>query len=389
MISQVGEIVLAAASEALQARSGLVILLARDGNGFETIASQNTLPEFAGTWMQFLTNPPKSVLDSAIAGESLFAGSKKELVKSFPDLAALPLPEGRSFASTPLMVESRAVGSLVLTFSPERTLGVEDRALLLALARLCAQAIERARLYEAEQEAREAAESAEERTRRLQAITASLSQALTPAEVVAEVVEQCMTAFGAQSSTVARLIDDGRTFQLLRYAGSEEEIGRQWQTWPADMHTPMSEAIRTLSPIFMESKEEILTRFPALQARIVTSLESSVCIPLLFESGAIGAMSIGFAKRRRFSEDDADFLMALGRQCAQALERTRLYEAEKKARAEAEAAQQREAFLAEASAILASSLDYETTLQSVAQLCVPYLGDWCIIDTVEEDGHES
>ncbi len=45
----------------------------------------------------------------------------------------------------------------------------------------------------------------------------------------------------------------------------------------------------------------------------------------------------------------------------------------------------RHAFLARASAILSTSLDYETTLASVAELCVPDLGDWCAIDVLEND----
>ncbi|HEY0736048.1 MAG TPA: ATP-binding protein [Herpetosiphonaceae bacterium] len=43
-------------------------------------------------------------------------------------------------------------------------------------------------------------------------------------------------------------------------------------------------------------------------------------------------------------------------------------------------------FLAEASRLLSNSLDYETTLQSVAQLSVPILADWCAVDIVQEDG---
>jgi PAS domain S-box-containing protein len=39
-------------------------------------------------------------------------------------------------------------------------------------------------------------------------------------------------------------------------------------------------------------------------------------------------------------------------------------------------------FLAEASALLASSLDYETTLQRVAQLAVPHIADWCAVEIV-------
>lgn len=43
-------------------------------------------------------------------------------------------------------------------------------------------------------------------------------------------------------------------------------------------------------------------------------------------------------------------------------------------------------FLAEASAILASSLDYQTTLAGVARLAVPQLADFCIVDVVDDAG---
>jgi PAS domain S-box-containing protein len=43
-------------------------------------------------------------------------------------------------------------------------------------------------------------------------------------------------------------------------------------------------------------------------------------------------------------------------------------------------------FLAEASAALASSHDYRTTLASVARLAVPELADWCVVDMVEAEG---
>jgi signal transduction histidine kinase len=49
-------------------------------------------------------------------------------------------------------------------------------------------------------------------------------------------------------------------------------------------------------------------------------------------------------------------------------------------------AEARSAFLAEASRTLAASLDYETTLATVAALALPYLGGWCIVDLVEPDG---
>lgn len=59
---------------------------------------------------------------------------------------------------------------------------------------------------------------------------------------------------------------------------------------------------------------------------------------------------------------------------------------EQAARMEAEASEQRAVFLAEAGAILASSLDYETTLATTARLAVPTLGDWCLVAVLGEDG---
>ena len=43
-------------------------------------------------------------------------------------------------------------------------------------------------------------------------------------------------------------------------------------------------------------------------------------------------------------------------------------------------------FLAQAGAILASSLDYETTLASVTALTVPELADWCVVFIRQDDG---
>ncbi|HEX7829223.1 MAG TPA: GAF domain-containing protein [Thermoanaerobaculia bacterium] len=43
-------------------------------------------------------------------------------------------------------------------------------------------------------------------------------------------------------------------------------------------------------------------------------------------------------------------------------------------------------FLARATDFLASSLDYETTLKTVAQLAVPEFAEWCAVDVVDESG---
>lgn len=47
--------------------------------------------------------------------------------------------------------------------------------------------------------------------------------------------------------------------------------------------------------------------------------------------------------------------------------------------------EEQQSFLSQASAILADSLDYQTTLNTIARLTVPRLADWCAIDLVEDD----
>jgi PAS domain S-box-containing protein len=69
-------------------------------------------------------------------------------------------------------------------------------------------------------------------------------------------------------------------------------------------------------------------------------------------------------------------------------ERVRLLEAEQAARQAAEVAQERLAFLAEASAVLAESLDYRSVLARVARLAVPRLGDWCSVEVPDDEQDE-
>jgi PAS domain S-box-containing protein len=59
---------------------------------------------------------------------------------------------------------------------------------------------------------------------------------------------------------------------------------------------------------------------------------------------------------------------------------------EQAARAAAEVSGRRSEFLAEASRVLGTSFDYETTLETLAHLAVPRLADFCTVDMAEEDG---
>ena len=86
-----------------------------------------------------------------------------------------------------------------------------------------------------------------------------------------------------------------------------------------------------------------------------------------------------------FPPERVRVLTLLSSQMAISLENSRLFEdlGGGPGRTRAEKAVR---FLAEASAALAESLDYRTTLAEVARLAVPFLADWCTVDVVEADG---
>ena len=69
----------------------------------------------------------------------------------------------------------------------------------------------------------------------------------------------------------------------------------------------------------------------------------------------------------------------------QAEEHARLLQAEA-AREAAEAEKERMVFLAQASNVLAESLEYQRTFENLARLIVPRLGEFCIVDRIDDEG---
>jgi signal transduction histidine kinase len=105
---------------------------------------------------------------------------------------------------------------------------------------------------------------------------------------------------------------------------------------------------------------------------------SYICVPLVARDRAYGAISLVMSDSgRKYARSDLELAIDLAQRAATAIDNARLYTAEHTARARA-------AFLSDASATLASSLEYEATLSSVAASAVPKLADWCSVEIVEE-----
>ena len=246
---------------------------------------------------------------------------------------------------------------------------------------------ERSRLLARERAARGRAEDAAARLERLQHISAGLSRALTPSEVGDVILTQGMESLGASAASISRLDEESGTVQIVASSGYPDDVLSGFARFPIDSALPLAYSIRTGEPVWLQSPDNWDPSPPeVVAARASLHLRASASIPLLFRGKAFGALGLSFREARTFSDEDKSFILALAQQCAQALERSRLYDAEHVARADAESSRQKFEFLAQASITLSSSLDYFTTLATVARLAVPHIADWCSVYIVDDSG---
>jgi len=218
---------------------------------------------------------------------------------------------------------------------------------------------------------------AEERNERLQRLTESLSQAITPERAVEILLAEAVPALEADAGTVGLVDAEAGIVRLGAGAGYAQEAVEEWDEFPLDANVPMSEAVRAREPVWCHSLDEMRARYPAL--RSAHTFEALAIVPLVVEGEAFGAVALSFREPRRFPAEERAFMVSTVQQVAHALSRARVYEAERSAR-------QQLAFLAEASDLLTESLDLDSTLQKIAALAVPTVADWCGVDLVDPNG---
>ncbi|HJQ33563.1 MAG TPA: ATP-binding protein [Pyrinomonadaceae bacterium] len=115
-------------------------------------------------------------------------------------------------------------------------------------------------------------------------------------------------------------------------------------------------------------------------------VRSMLTLPLRAHGQLVGTLVFYYRERRRFAHTDIVVATALANLAASALRTAELYDEQSRLRREAETAERRASFLAEATTLLSSSLDYEKTLEAVAHAAVPWVADWCGVDVSGDDG---
>ena len=109
-------------------------------------------------------------------------------------------------------------------------------------------------------------------------------------------------------------------------------------------------------------------------------LRSLACVPLSAGAEVLGVLTFGVAEsNRRFGAEELALIEELSLHGALALKNAQRFQ-------QAETQARRAAFLAEAGAQVSAAFDHRASLNRLARLTVPLLGDWCAIDLIDESG---
>jgi signal transduction histidine kinase len=231
----------------------------------------------------------------------------------------------------PLKLHSRVIGLLNFgTNESGRRFDEHDEHLAQELARRVAQTVEIIHIHAAERAARQAAEASAQRMARLQTVTAALAEAYLPADVAEVVVYQTIQSLGADAGAVHELNHDTQQLELIRGVGHADASLVDHRTLDLERRLPVSDAAREHRTIFIENALQWNASYAPLTDPHGNPLNGAwIAVPLELHGALLGVMSLSFHTPRSFHEHERNLCLTLARQCALALERARLYAAER------------------------------------------------------------
>jgi len=293
-------------------------LLSSDGIELETVALRGFPDEVGKRWSS-VPLETRLITTEAVAKRSVVTvDSAEEALERYPALAGVGdgFPLGAQ-AAAPLMAGDLILGVVGVNFRGSRRFTVEDEMLLLAIGRQCGQAIERARLFEAERQARR-------RATRLRELASALAGAASPSEVADIAAGTVVSILDARRASVGAIAPDAHTLETIAAEG-EQPVVEALRTTPLDSPSPAADAVNSGSSVLLGSPEEIGRAYPELLGAFAREgNRACACVPLKASGVCIGTLLVTYADPQPFDERQRVELQTVADQIALALQRSLL-----------------------------------------------------------------
>ena len=279
--------------------------------------------EAAQAWATLDLADHTPITDAIRNGVAVLMHSIGDVAERYPLLRVHGERAGVSAtASIPILDSKGAVvGAVGFGWAQPQSFDTDQLVILETSAELCAQAMERARLYDLEHEARRVAEN-------LQAFTMALANTESRADVADAMVLESMRVLGADAATLSVMADDD-TFHMLAGRGFDDDTMTRWRSFPNTVASPALDAFKTRQMIILEFREQVIAAYPNLHADLERSGgEAWVALPLVVGREAPAVLFAVFRSPRSFSGQDRALMATMAGQAAQAFDRARLREAD-------------------------------------------------------------
>jgi PAS domain S-box-containing protein len=315
----VAELMVSSGADALGAASGIAWLL-RDEASLEMVAAASGAGSHLDRYRIIAMSTGLPVCDVVRSGRPMMFESLPAMIREYPLAAPPAATPFRAWAVMPILLGGVPIGAVSFSFMNERVFTDDDRELLAAMIGQASLALERCRLLEAERRART-------RERQLHVLAARLSSALTPAQVATFACEEVIAVLQAYSAAAAALVGD--EVQILGTGGPRhDESLAMVARVPLDASVPIAEAIRSKALVWCSTQAELAVRYAHLgSVWRQLGIRSWGAVPFAFEGEVVGSLAISFPTDRVLDDGEREFLRAIAQLAAQALERSRLYDA--------------------------------------------------------------
>jgi serine phosphatase RsbU (regulator of sigma subunit) len=254
-------------------------------------------------------------------------------------MATVPRSEFEGVASclaVPVVSRDGTIhGELVFGHPEPDVFTDRHQRLVEGLARHAAVAIDNALRYHEEQRRRATAELIAAQLERIQVLTTHLSRAMTTEEVMAALTAEVLPGLASSTLALWTLDEDERMLRLVAYEDFPGTLRDLYTDVPVDAELPISLAARTREPVLVSNPSDRDARFPVLAGREFRARAFAV-LPLVVEDRVTGVLSLGFEQDRTYDELERRFFNAVAEQAALTLDRARLYDSERRSRAQAE-----------------------------------------------------
>jgi GAF domain-containing protein len=159
--AEVATVVVHHGREAVGAAAGSFAALDAGARAFEVLASEGYEEETAKAFARFPATPGRPLSDAVLGGVPGYLSSLDDADARYSEMAPVLRSTGfQAFVALPVWTDSRPAAGLSFSFADRREFDAEGRAFFETLAAQAGQALERARLVEAERTARAEAEAA-------------------------------------------------------------------------------------------------------------------------------------------------------------------------------------------------------------------------------------